>query len=74
LEIKASLIIDHASFILSMKANIVYAGKRSNLLLAIIPIVALISVSAVLFIVIYYFLCRRAKKEYNAMHKENGTQ
>ncbi|XP_062163017.1 cysteine-rich receptor-like protein kinase 44 [Alnus glutinosa] len=49
------------------------SGKRSILLLAIIPIVALISASAVLFIMIYYFLCRRAKKEYNAMHKENGS-
>jgi uncharacterized BrkB/YihY/UPF0761 family membrane protein len=61
-------------FISSMKPNIVYAGKRSILLLTIIPIVALISVSAVLFIMIYYFLCRRAKKEYNAIHKENGTK
>jgi hypothetical protein len=71
---KASLITDHASFILSVKPNIVYAGKRSNLLLAIIPIVALISVSAVLFIMIYYFHCKRAQKEHNAIHKENGTK
>lgn len=44
-----------------------YAGKRKILMHTILLIVALISVSAVLFIMSYYFRCRRANIEYNAM-------
>jgi len=58
---------------LKREYNIVYAGKGELPLLAIIAIIAAISVCAMLFIMGYCFL-RRARKKYNAIQEGGGTE
>ncbi len=55
-----------------MKILLFYAGKRKFSLLIIVAIVAPIVVALLLLPISYYFLSKRARKNYNAVPDENG--